>query len=213
MKRARVVSFDLEGTLIDRSFSDHVWLTAIPTLYAESRGLSLEQAREIVLREYEEVGDERLEWYDIAYWFNRLGIRGDWRRLLEENSHLIRPYPEVPGVLERLSKRYTLIIVSNTAREFMEFQLRDIGRFFTHVFSATSDFREVKKSADFYLKICNILEVKPEEVVHVGDHLKFDFLTPRSVGIEAYYLDRSGERRGEFVVRDLEEFERKLETP
>ncbi len=29
-------------------------------------------------------------------------------------------------------------------------------------------------------------------MVHIGDHWVFDFLNPRAIGINAYFLDRSG---------------------
>jgi FMN phosphatase YigB (HAD superfamily) len=53
--------------------------------------------------------------------------------------------------------------------------------------------------------------VKPQEVVHTGDHFVFDFLNPRRIGITAYYLDRSRDAmpddngNDEFVISDLNE--------
>ena len=94
---------------------------------------------------------------------------------------------------------YELIISSNAAREFIDFQIAPIKGFFSHIFSATSDFDEVKKSNSFYTRVCRILDVRPQNVVHVGDHWVFDFLNPRAIGINAYFLDRSGDkiRRGQ----------------
>ncbi len=205
-----VVSFDMEGTLITPRFSELIWEYDIPRLYAERHGLTLEEARRRVFEEYMEIGDERPEWYDIEYWFRRLDLPGDWRRLLELRRGVIEPYPEVRGVLERLSEDYRLIVTSNTIREFLEVQLQGLEGFFTYIFSAPSDFGEVKKTAGFYGRICGIVDVKPSSMAHVGDHWRFDYLTPRSIGIEAYYLDRRRERRGRYVVHDLEEFEERL---
>ncbi|RJS87458.1 HAD family hydrolase [Candidatus Bathyarchaeota archaeon] len=207
-----VVSFDMEGTLITPRFSELIWEYDIPRLYAEQHGLTLEEARRRVFEEYMEIGDERPEWYDIEYWFRRLNLPGDWRELLELRRETIEVYPEVRGVLERLSKRYRLIVTSNTIREFLEVQLEGLEGYFTYIFSAPSDFGEVKKTEDFYRRICGILEVKPSSMAHVGDHWKFDYLIPRSMGVEAYYLDRSGERRGEHIVHDLEEFEERIKA-
>ena len=210
MGRIEVVSFDMEGTLIDSCFSDLIWETDIPRLYAEEHGISLEAAREHVLGEYRQVGDERPEWYDVGYWFRRLGLSGDWRELLEFRRDTCRVYPEVRGVLERLQGRYVLIVTSNTIREFLEVQLRELRGFFTHIFSAPSDFGEVKKSAEFYRRICQITGTKPEALAHVGDHLKFDYESPKELNIHAYYLDRSGEATGDHVVHDLEDFEHRI---
>lgn len=210
MAPIEVVSFDVEGTLVDPAFSNLIWEEDIPRLYAERRGISLRAAREHVFAEYREVGDERPEWYDVDYWFRRLELPGDWRDLLDHRRCACRVYPETRGVLERLRGRFVLIVTSNTIREFLEVQLMDLSGFFTHIFSAPSDFGEVKKSANFYRRICQITRVDPKAMVHVGDHLKFDYEAPRKLGIHAYHLNRSEEDEGEHVVHDLEEFERRL---
>lgn len=211
MGRIEVVSFDLEGTLVDPSFSNLIWETDIPQLYADQHGIGLEAARERVLREYRQVGDEQPEWYDISYWFRRLELYGEWRELLERRRDICRVYPDARGVLERLRERHTLILTSNTIREFLQVQLRDLRGFFTHIFSAPSDFGDVKKSVEFYRKICQITGTTPDAMAHVGDHVKFDYEVPRRLGIHAYYLDRSGESADDHVVHDLVEFERQIE--
>ena len=211
MGRIEIVSFDMEGTLVDHGFSNLIWEEDIPRLFAREHGVRLEVARERVFEEYREVGDERPEWYDVDYWFRRLGLRDDWRDLLDERRDACKVYPEARGVLKRLENKFVLIVTSNTIREFLEVQMGDLGGFFAHIFSAPSDFGLVKKSADFYSRICKITGRPPEAMAHVGDHLKFDYDAPRRLGIQAYYLDRSGKSTGDHVVHDLLEFERKLE--
>jgi len=210
MGRIEVVSFDMEGTLVDTSFSNFIWEEDIPRLHGEQHGMTLEASKELILAEYREVGDERPEWYDVGYWFRRLGISGDWRELLERRRSNCRVYPEARGVLDRLRDTYVLIVTSNTIREFLDVQLGTLGPYFIHVFSAPSDFGEVKKSPEFYGRICQIVGVAPEAMAHVGDHRKFDCEAPRQLGIHAYHLDRSGETVGDHVVSDLEEFESRL---
>ena len=79
-----------------------------------------------------------------------------------------------------------------------------IKKFFSRIFSATSDFGEVKKSNDFYARVCEILDVKPQAVVHTGDHWVFDFINPRKIGMNAYYLDRKISRNRNAKVEDKE---------
>lgn len=210
MPGIRVVSFDVEGTLVDEGFAVAVWEEGIPRLYAESRGISYEQAVREVFRQYDEVGEESIEWYDIDYWWKRLELPGDWRSLMEECLDRMNLYPEVPEVLEELHRRYRVIIVSNTAREFLEYMLRDLIPYLDRVFSVTSDFREVKKSPKTFLKVCRIVGVDPGQVVHVGDHPKFDYQVPIQAGMKALLIDRRGERSGPHVIRDLRELTERL---
>lgn len=209
MRRIRVLSLDLEGTLVDDDFSRLVWEEGLPVLYADEKGITLESALKRVMKEYSEIGPERGEWYDLRYWFRRFDLRGDWRSLLERFKDSISIYPEVRGVLERLRRDYEMVIVSNTSRDFLDLMMEGLGPYFKCVFSAPSDFETIK-SPGLFAQICSELGVKPQEVVHVGDSRKFDFIAPREVGITPFLLDRSGRESGEHIVRDLEEFELRL---
>ena len=214
MRNKRLISFDLDCTLIDATYTTFVWEIGIPQLYADKHSIDLSDAIKIVKAEYERIGDSSLEWYDIAYWFHFFKLPGRWEDLMEEHRGKIRPFPEVKEVMENLVPHYDLIIISNAAREFVDFEIREanIERYFARVFSTTSDFKEVKKAAHLYRQICGIMGVKPFEVIHVGDHYEFDYLIPKGLGIEAYYLDRDGKRpKDDFTVRDLREFANLIE--
>ena len=174
---------------------------------------------EFIKSKYEKIGENRIEWYTIEYWLREFDLELSYTRLFEKYAGEIRIYEEVESVLELLTEEgYELVVSSNAAAEFVEFQILPLRKFFSHVFSATSDFREVKKSNHFYARICAILDVKPQAVVHIGDHWVFDFLNPRKIGINAFYLDRSrgakeaGTKSGvkvkkeeEFIISDLKE--------
>ncbi len=47
--------------------------------------------------------------------------------------------------------------------------------YFRETFSATSDFREVKKSPLLYGAVCAHMKAKPIEVLHIGDHYNYDY--------------------------------------
>ncbi|MCS7120002.1 MAG: HAD family hydrolase [Candidatus Bathyarchaeota archaeon] len=205
-----VISFDLEGTLVTLDFSESVWHQGIPMLYAQDRGLSLKEAMEIVFQEYERVGEERVEWYDIKYWFKHLNLKGDYIRVFDYYRRRVTLYPETIQVLEQFSKSYTLILATNTSREFLNVLTEKISKHFKYVFSATSDFGIVKKNVEFYRRVAEALNVNPAEIAHVGDRWEDDYIVPRMFGIQAYYLDRACSRTGEHVVRDLIEFSSKI---
>ena len=207
--KIKIISFDVEGTLISHRFSEIVWEKAIPRLYSEKKGIDFDSAKSLVFSEYEKIGEDRIEWYEIDYWFNRFGLT-NYRNLLMQYTDQISIYPEVRQVLNELSKYYILIINSNSAREFLELEINDIKSNFSHIFSAPSDFEQTKKSTLVYSEICKFLKVKPKEMVHIGDNWIHDFITPRKIGIMSFLLDRKKKKQGEDIVHDLKQFHRKI---
>jgi putative hydrolase of the HAD superfamily len=202
MSRTKVVSFDAEGTLVTPRFSEVIWHEAIPALFAEQREMDLDQARKAVYAAYDEVGDHRVEWYDIKYWFRRFGFDHDYRRLLLDHREEISYYEEVPEVLERLGESYDLIIVSNSAQEFLDPLTQQIGAHFERIFCTLSEFSALKSPA-LFSHICLSLGVEPREMVHVGDSWEFDCEMPRKAGVRAVHLERDGGGEGDGVVTDL----------
>jgi len=188
INEVKIVSFDAEGTLVTPDFSYAVWFEAIPERYAERNGIDFELARKAIEEEYRKVGDQRLEWYDVRYWFNKLGL-GTPEQVLERCESKVSYYPEVKEVLASLSGRYKLVVASGSTRDFLQHLLQDIEPYFTRIFSSLTDYKQLKTS-EFYLKMCQTMEIKPEQVVHVGDNWQFDFIAPSEVGIQAFYLDR-----------------------
>lgn len=206
----RILSFDLTGTLATFRYCDSVWFEGLPRLYAQKNALSVDEARTVLRKAYDEIGEEALEWYDIKYWFNRFGLGTGWAELLQQHSHTIEFYDETQGVLERCSQSYDLVLITNAAREFVEVETPSITKYFRKVISSVSDFGEVKKHPEFYARVCDSLGVDPSAWVHVGDHWQFDFMAPRGIGMTSFFLDRKKERSGEFIIHSLGELERKL---
>jgi putative hydrolase of the HAD superfamily len=208
----KIISFDMDGTLVDSGFTDWVWLHGIPHLYAQKSGLSFDEAKTIVVEEYQKVGEGAIEWYDIKYWFRFFQLDETWETLMKRYSDKISAYEDGRHVLENLRERYPLVLTSNAGREFIDIEMEVTGmrKYFDRIFSATSDFQSVKKTSQFYRQICDILNTEPEEIIHVGDHYEFDYLVPRSMGIQAFYLDRSRKTNGDTFLSDLRDLEGKL---
>ena len=144
--QVKIISWDLDGTLVEFEFNNLVWHQGIPQLYAEKHGLDFETARTRVRAEYDRVGDGGLVWYDINYWFDFFQLPGDYQDLFKRYRGQIRAFPEAEGVLESLKKKgYDLVLTTNSAREFLTVELEETGfnSCFSRIFSATSDFRYI----------------------------------------------------------------------
>lgn len=208
----KIVSFDMDGTLVEKGYVDSVWLEGIPKLYAKKEGISFEEARNYIEREYEKVGEGKLEWYDINYWLKKFGLNCSWQRLLKKYAHLLSTYPEVHATLENLGKSYELVIISNAAHEFITIEIQTLGleKKFSHIFSTVSNFGKTKKDEEVYREVCTILNAEGKEIAHIGDNWDFDYIAPSQADINAFYLDREGKMNGTNVVKNLKEFEEKV---
>ena len=205
MDNIKVVSFDLEGTLVTPDYSQSVWHEGIPSLYANQNGIDFERAKDIVLREYQKVGDQRKEWYDIKYWFNFFGL-GDYRKVLEQHRNQLSQFPDVLPVLSSLGRKYRLIIATGTAREFLPYLLDGLESHFVRVFSSISDYGQLK-SPRFYAQVCQEMGVKPHEMVHVGDSRQFDFIAAKEAGVKVFHLDRAQQPGNGDSLQSLTELE------
>jgi putative hydrolase of the HAD superfamily len=136
---------------------------------------------------------------------DRFQLKMDKDELLCSYEDEIEPYPEVKDALEQLCENFELVVTSNAAREFIDIELEGFEDYFSEIFSATSDFREVKKSPLLYGAVCAHLKAQPCEVIHIGDHYSYDYESPLQAGLDALFLDRKGNRTGSEVVGDLRE--------
>lgn len=189
----KIISFDMDGTLIQQSFADAVWLEGLPQRYALHKGISFLKAKKYLAQEYNKIGPEAIEWYDIHYWLKKMGLGENWKPLLDAYRHKITLYPEVPKVLHTLKEKHSLIIISNAAREFLDIELEatNLTPYFSHIFSAVTDFKQTKKDTKVYQGICNTLSMDPSQIIHIGDDYCFDYLIPQKIGVNAFYLNRN----------------------
>jgi putative hydrolase of the HAD superfamily len=223
----RYVSLDMDGTLINMKFADKVWMEGVPALYAEKYDMAFEPAKKVVVGEYMKVLGQRLsqagygctkdmvvgeymkvdsdnpEWYDIEHWLDKFGLDATKEDLLEKYAGEVEIYPEVRDALDILSQKYDLVVTSNAPRYFLEMEMEEIGKYFSKIFSATSDFKQTKKNPQVYREVCRRLEAKPTEVMHIGDHYFYDYKVPLDAGMDALFLDRMGKRTGRWVVGNL----------
>lgn len=200
-KDIKVISFDVEGTMVTTDFSAAIWFEMIPQRYAARHGLSFDEATRRIRQEYDSLGDQHLDWYDVQYWFTRFDL-GRADIAMEELQDRVIYYPETKEVLTRLARDYKLSVASGSPRPFLKHLLRDVEHRFSDIFSSTSDFKQVK-TADFYKQICRRMGVEPRQLVHVGDNRQFDFTEPASVGIQSFYLDREGKSSDPASLRHL----------
>ncbi len=208
-----ILSFDLDGTLMESKFGDKIWLEGLPKIYADSHNISYSKAKKKLLTAYERIGNTKREWYDLSYWIEKLNLNSSPEEILTQFTTYIHPFPEVKDSIKQLSEQFQLIVSSAAMKEFIiiELQTAELLPYFSAFFSATSDTDTVKKDPMFYQMIVEKLQCHPKDIVHVGDNYEFDYVTPTQVGLFAFYLDRTYFSKGKHVLRSLTEFEEKIQ--
>ncbi len=188
----KTISFDLDGTLADLNFEQTIWMQEIPKLYAKRHKLGLEEAKSAVYTAYKLLGDGNLVWYDIKHWFLEFGLGEEYDKLLGGSKHLIKLYPDTVPALKLLKKDFGLIVISNATREFIKFKIEveGLGKYFDHIYSITTDFGMIKSDPNGYIRVCTELGISPKDLTHIGDSFDADYISPKSLGIDAYFLDR-----------------------
>ena len=130
------VLLDMDGTLLDRHFDDHFWLEHVPKRWAAKNRVSLNQAKE-KLHALFRSQERTLNWTDLDYWSDRLGL--DIPLLKLEVEHLIAVHP---GVIEFLAfcKQHNkqLWLVTNAHGKTLDIKLKRtrIGPWFDGIISA-----------------------------------------------------------------------------
>ncbi len=99
-------------------------------------------------------------------------------------------YPEVPGVLKKLRPRFQLAVISNfDGRLRFILQLLGISKYFTHTF-ISSELGADKPDPKIFRRALKVINLKPEEVLHVGDDPERDWQAATAAGLSVFRLDR-----------------------
>jgi len=203
-KSLKIISFDVDGTLVGLEYNDLIWFKEIPELVAKKKKIIFKKSLKYVHEEYDKLGEHNLNWYDINYWISYFGLEISPNRIFEKYEPQVQIYPEVIPLLEELKKNFILIVITAMPREFLIPKMKKLEKYFKFSFSALSDFKELKNS-EIYSKISKALKVRPEQILHIGDHWEFDYLAAQKAGMNVIYLDRSNTKKGKFIINSLRE--------
>jgi len=213
--RVKAVLFDLYGTLIyvENEVSDE---EASDFLFSRGYEISPQQLNAawyfVTMVDYPKYGYADLDSF-LMQMFWRLGVEVDketfrkFKELCKKRRQKL--YPEVEEVLSKVKNHgFKTAIVTTTAHFFFKETLRPIEKYFDFIctgYEAGCD----KSNPKIYIKVLDVLNVKPEEAVVIGDNLQYDVLLPKKLGMHAILLDRKGENQeqeaSDVVVKDLGE--------
>jgi len=99
-------------------------------------------------------------------------------------------YPEVPRVLNELQPRFELAVISNfDGRLRLILEHLGISTFFRYVL-VSSELGADKPDPEIYRRAVKFIDLKPNEVLHVGDDPQRDWEAASAAGLSIFRLDR-----------------------
>lgn len=214
MVKPKAILFDMHGTLV--YVKDYVKEEEISNCL-RSKGYEVSPQQWGAARAFVSFIDYPK--YGYRNWHSYLS-RVLWRlKVLVDNQTLdqlarlleSRPYQLYPDASEAVVKAKTYEFKTGIVTTIAHFQFREAIRPIRECFDFVMTGYEArcdKSNPKMYRKILEILEVKPQEAIMIGDDIELDILLPKRLGMRAVLLDRERHQNRQSVdafVYDLNE--------
>src|SRR5207249_2093641 len=179
----RQCGLDLDEQELDRAF--HIAWQEMPRRSAIEGPRENDDKgwwRELVGRVFDQVAPslsefDRDNFFEVAY--EHFAEPGVWEL-----------YPEVPGVLKQLQKDFQLAVISNfDGRLRLILQHLGISNYFSYIF-ISSELGADKPDPEIFRRALNLIDLKANEVLHVGDDPERDWKAAKAAGLLVFRLDR-----------------------
>lgn len=194
MKNIKAIGFDVDGTLYHSPDSMNM----------EVGQILIKKAAEALSQDPDEIAEEflkrREEYRSSTLTLNSFGLDGE--KIFQEvwDSIAIEKYvkrdAKLVEMISKLKKKYTLFIISNGTGT-------QVGRKLAHIGLDYHDFDPriycydqgwVKPEPAPFLAAIESLQLKPEEIVYIGDREDIDIEGAQAVGMKAIFIGGKSEK-------------------
>lgn len=161
---------DMDGTVLDLAFDNHVWQELVPEKYAEHMGISKGEARQYIYAKYRSV-EGKLDWYCLDHWSELLGL--DLLAIHRDVNARIGYLPGAQRFLETVSKRnIRLLLVTNSHRDTLTVKTEVTGvvSYFDQVYTS-HDVGHAKEDQLFWKALQKTESFDPERTLFVDDNV------------------------------------------
>lgn len=186
---AKIISFDIFDTLLSRPFIRPTDLFQYLESLSGKSGFSKNRvdAERRARRLHKDKADITLEqiYQEISPKFKSL--KEDELRL--ERS-LLFPKLDAKSIYEEAVRQgKTIIAVSDMylPKEFLENVLKEKGYTKISKVFVSNEENCCKSDGRLFERVLEVLKVKPEEIVHIGDNYEADKIAPENLGVRAYH--------------------------
>lgn len=205
----RALLFDLDDTLMETHHShQEAMRISCERAAAQHSNWTVERLREAFVAAYRELED-RMEAGDLEFasqtpfrirtWEDTLRNCGLSTDLGEELAHVYlqerrsryRLYDDVPAALDRLSRDYRLVMVTNGMSDLQREKVAAVGlaKWFDRIV-VSGEIRSWKPDSRIFRHALELAEVPCEEALMIGDNLERDVAGAGAVGIRTAWIRR-----------------------
>lgn len=201
MKRFRVVSVDMFGTLVDVASRKYlVWRTFLKDRYtAELAEKYWGRATDLLFQYFEGQVIQRgqfvslKEIFEICYskLFSEIDLDFDPKeaaQILAHQHSLSTPHSDAVLFLDSVGKEYPICLSSDTDEDMLG-ALKQLYAFDSIVTSERLESYKTSADKRFFSEIINHYGVRPEDIIHIGDSSS-DIIGAREAGIVTCWLNR-----------------------
>ena len=182
---------DNDDVLVDDK-QDYLWFKKIPEILAKKRNISFEEAYALCVKDYEKF-EGTLEWYDVDFWENKLGI--NFKRYVKTPEL----FEDAKQFLEKFGSQ--TIVVTAAHPSILNITTKNVKNFVRKIYSSF-EFGLPKESVSFFHALMKKENLIPENCVFVDDKIA-NVMAARKAGIKSFLLDRKLKKNKKGVINSL----------
>lgn len=117
------------------------------------------------------------------------------QQYLDRSPYKTAIFPDALEVLEYLSKKYTLHIITNGFSEVQDIKIREsrLEVYFRHVF-VSERVGHQKPEREIFLHAMEVTGATPEDSVMIGDNMATDIMGAKSAGMDQVFYNPLGKK-------------------
>lgn len=187
-KETECILFDMDGVILDNTYDNNFWQNQIPAVLADKKGCSFEDAKRLAVQIFN-YKKNTMDWYDLDYWSNMLGIDIEEQKRLPESYDKIKLYDGVFDILRKIKKNRKIILITNAHRKTLNIKLKkyDLSPYFDDMVCA-HELHYVKEDIQLWYMLRSKYQLDFKKTILIEDTIK-NVLVGLSAGISgAVYL-------------------------
>ena len=195
LQNIKTVLFDLDDTLLDRAttfsrYCDHL----ISTLFPAGMSNTEKNKKKEFLILHDKSGYENKEvFYQkvIQHWNLSCTVAHLVQKWSDSFTKFSMPVKDLLEILEYLSSKYTLGIVTNGSTSMQNRKIDALGiRPFFQAIIVSGAVGIKKPDKGIFLLACKSLNTDASEAVFIGDNYENDFIGAKQAGLQAIWLNQ-----------------------